>query len=211
VSDQPAGDETGDQEVDDQQCVGDHAAMEKDARFPRLTEETMTPLQREVAKEIAAGPRGEVRGPFIPLMHHPELARRIQQLGEQLRWKGKLPPALLEFAVLMTARRWSCQHEWFVHEKLAQKAGLPPAIIEAIRIRQQPKGMSAEQSAVYAFCSEAHGTGRVGDAAFQAVQKLFGRDGAVELLVISGYYSMMAMVLNTASMPLAGGAEPPLQ
>ena len=55
------------------------------SRFPKLTPEQMTSAQREVAAEIAAGPRGEVRGPFIALIHSPELARRIQSLGEYLR------------------------------------------------------------------------------------------------------------------------------
>ena len=65
------------------------------ARFPRLTPEPMSAEQREVAAEIAAGPRGEVRGPFIALLHNAPLARRMQGLGEQLRWRGKLPPKLL--------------------------------------------------------------------------------------------------------------------
>ena len=184
--------------------------MDKDARFPRLTEAAMTPLQREVAAEITAGPRGEVRGPFIPLIHHPEIARRIQALGEQLRWKGKLPPALLELAVLITARRWTCQHEWFAHEKLARQAGLPVPLIEAIRDRREPAGMTQDQAAVHAFCRAAHAN-EMSDPVFQSVKNLLGREGAIELLVLSGYYSMMAMVLNTAGMPMVGGAPPPLQ
>lgn len=182
-----------------------------DARFPRLTEETMTPAQREVATAISAGPRGEVRGPFIPLLHHPDLAAKIQQLGEQLRWKGKLPPALTELAVLVTARRWTCQHEWFVHSKLALDAGIPAAIVDAIREGREPSAMTAEQAAVYRFCKEAHATGRVGDEAFESVRAKFGREGTVELLVLCGYYSMMAMVLNTAGMPLPNGAPAPLK
>src|SRR5262245_30453400 len=101
-------------------------------RFPKLAPDEMTPLQREVAAEISAGPRGEVRGPFVALIHHPELARQLQHLGEQLRWKAKLPQALVEMAVLVTARRWTCQHEWFIHEKLARDAGLPAGVIDAI-------------------------------------------------------------------------------
>src|SRR5712691_5262785 len=93
-------------------------------RFPRLSHDEMSAAQREVAAEIAAGPRGEVRGPFIALLHHPRLARRVQQLGELLRWESKLPPQLLELAVLVIARRWTCQHEWIMHEKLARKAAL---------------------------------------------------------------------------------------
>ncbi len=179
------------------------------ARFPRLTPEAMTEAQREVAAEISASPRGEVRGPFIALMHHPELARRLQQLGEQLRWGSKLPARLVELAVLITARRWTCQHEWTMHEKLARKAGLDGAIVEAIAEGREPGRLPPEEAAVYAFCRDAHAG--VGDAAFAAVRDRFGLDGALELLALSGYYSLMAMVLNTAGLPLADNAPPPLR
>jgi len=170
----------------------------------------MTPLQREVAAEISAGPRGEVRGPFIALIHNPALARRVQQLGEQLRWGTKLPPRLLELAVLVTARRWTCQHEWYMHEKLARKAGLDTRIIDAVAHGRMPDGMPADEALVHAFCLQAHETGRVDDATFAAACERFGLDGTLELLALNGYYSMMAMVLNTAGMPLPDNAAPPL-
>jgi 4-carboxymuconolactone decarboxylase len=180
------------------------------SRFPRLTEESMTPEQREVARLIAAGPRGEVRGPFIPLLHHPGIARHLQALGEQLRWKAKLPAHLLELAVLITARRWNCQHEWFMHEPLARKAGLDGAIIDALRERRVPPA-AGDEALVFAFCEDLHAGGHVRDETFEALRSRFGLDGAVELIVLSGYYTMMAMVLNTAGMPLPGNAGPPLK
>ena len=170
----------------------------------------MTPEQREVAALISAGPRGEVRGPFIALLHNPALARHLQGLGEHLRWKGKLPSALTELAVLVTARRWTCQHEWFIHSELARKAGLADAIINAIRDDRAPT-VSGDEATVYAFCREAHANGRVSDATFDKARSAFGLDGAVELLALCGYYSLMAMVLNTAGLPLPGNAEPPLR
>ena len=179
-------------------------------RFPKLTPESMTPRQREVAAEIAAGPRGEVRGPFLALIHHPELAQRLQQLGEQLRWGAKLPPRLVELAVLVTARRWTCQHEWFIHEQLARKAGLADEIMRSISVNETPS-MDAEAAAVHAFCFEAHASGQVSDAKFEEVKNRFGLDGALELLALCGYYSLMAMVLNTAGLPLPGNAPPPLK
>ena len=169
----------------------------------------MTAEQREVAAEIAAGPRGEVRGPFIALLHNAPLARRMQGLGEQLRWRGKLPPKLLELAVLVTARHWSCQHEWYMHEKLARKAGLEPRVFDAIAQGKEPQGMSADEALVYRVCGQAHATGRIDDATFAAARERFGLDGVLELLVLNGYYSTMAMVLNTAGMPLPDGAAPP--
>ena len=180
-------------------------------RFPKLTTEQMTPAQREVAAEITAGPRGEVRGPFIAWIHHPELARRLQALGEQLRWKAKLPPQLIELAVLICARRWTCQHEWFMHEKLAREHKLDPGIIDSLSRNEKPKNFSADQAAVYDFCKDLHASGRAGDAAFEEVRSRFGLEGALELIALSGYYSLMAMVLNTAGMPLPGNAQPPLK
>ena len=180
-------------------------------RFPKLTAEQMTPAQREVAAEITAGPRGEVRGPFIAWIHHPELARRLQALGEQLRWKSTLPPQLIELAVLICARRWTCQHEWFMHEKLAREAKLAAGIIDSLASNEKPRNLSADQAAVYDFCKDLHATGRAGDAAFDAVRSRFGLEGALELVALSGYYSLMAMVLNTAGMPLPGNAQPPLK
>ena len=180
-------------------------------RFPKLAPDEMTPAQREVAAEITAGPRGEVRGPFIAWIHHPELARRLQALGEQLRWKATLPPQLIELAVLVCARRWSCQHEWFMHEKLARQAGLDSEILSSLSKGERPEKLSPEQAAVYDFCKDLHASGRAGDAAFEAVRGRFGLEGALELIALSGYYSLMAMVLNTAGMPLPGGAQPPLR
>ena len=179
-------------------------------RFPRLAPEAMTPAQREVAAEISAGPRGEVRGPFLALIHNPELARRMQALGEHLRWKNKLPLPLLELAVLLTARRWSCQHEWYMHEKLARKADLDPRLIEAVAQGREPQGMSADEALVYRACGQAHRSGRLDDATFSALRDRFGLDGVLDLLVLNGYYSAMAMVLNTAGMPLPDNAAPPL-
>jgi len=180
-------------------------------RFPKLTPEAMTGAQREVAAEIAAGPRGEVRGPFIALIHNAELARRIQQLGEHLRWKSKLPPELLEIAVLVTARRWNCQHEWYMHEKLARKANIDPRIVDAIAQGKEPPGMSPDEALVYKACQQAHESGRLDDDTFAALRGRFGLDGVLDLLALNGYYSMMAMVLNTASMPLPDNAAPPLR
>lgn len=170
----------------------------------------MTPEQRDVAAQISAGPRGEVRGPFIALLHNPALARHLQALGEHLRWKGKLPAHLTELAVLVTARRWTCQHEWYIHERLARKAGLPDALIAAIRDGQQPT-LGGDEAIVYAVCRDAHASGRVSDEHFEAAKARFGLDGALELVALCGYYSLMAMVLNTAGLPLPGNAEPPLR
>jgi 4-carboxymuconolactone decarboxylase len=179
-------------------------------RFPKLSADAYNAAQREVAAEITAGPRGEVRGPFIALIHNPELAAKLQKLGEHLRWKGKLPPKLKELAVLVTARRWICQHEWVMHSKLALENGLAKEAVDAIAANREPR-LSDEEQAVYTFCREVHATGRASDAAFAQIERRFGLDGALELIALNGYYTLMAMVLNNAGLPLPGNAQPPLK
>jgi 4-carboxymuconolactone decarboxylase len=91
----------------------------------------MTPAQKKAAAELAAGPRGGVRGPFVPLLRSPELMDRLQKVGEYLRYQGSLQTRLNEFVMLIVARQWSQQFEWFVHYPLALKA----ASIAASRTR----------------------------------------------------------------------------
>lgn len=179
-------------------------------RFPVLQPEQMTAAQADVATRIASGPRGGVRGPFVALLHNPALAERVQALGEYLRFQTRFPPPLLELAILVTARHWNCQYEWFAHEKLARKAGLDPAIIEAIAARRLPAAMQPDEALVHAFCTEVDLRGAPEEATFDAAQQRFGLDGVLDLLALCGYYSLLAMILNTARLPLPDDAPPPL-
>jgi 4-carboxymuconolactone decarboxylase len=171
----------------------------------------MTEAQRTVAEEIAAGPRGGVRGPFIALLHNPPLAQRLQSLGEYLRFQTAFSKPLTEVAILVTARHWSCQYEWVAHEKIARAAGLDPAIIAAIQEGRRPEAMSEDEQVVHDFCGEVHRDGEPGAASFAAAESRFGKAGALDLLALCGYYAMLAMVLNTAQPDLPEGMEPPLK
>lgn len=181
-------------------------------RFPALTPEQMSPRQKEIADLIAGGPRGGIRGPFIAFMHHPELANLVQQLGEHLRFKSTLPPALIELAILIAARHWTCQYEWFAHERVARTStDLPDGIIRAIQMGQIPSEMDADQRTVHDFVVGAFKYGAPNDTVHDAMAARFGRQGVLDLLATCGYYSLIAMVLNTARPALPEGTVPPLR
>jgi 4-carboxymuconolactone decarboxylase len=180
-------------------------------RLPPLAPERMTPRQREVAEAIAGGPRGGLRGPFQAWLRSPEVADRFQRVGEYVRFNSSIPAALNELAILVTAREWTAQFEWHAHHALAMKAGLPPAIAEAVARGERPEGMDADQSAVYDFATELHRERSVSDAAYAAVAERFGERGLVDLVAACGYYVAVAMTLNVARVPLPDGLPPPLQ
>jgi 4-carboxymuconolactone decarboxylase len=179
-------------------------------RFPQLTPEQMTPEQKRVAEAIMRGPRGSLSGPFNAWLRSPEVGDRLQRVGEQLRFHSSIPAALNEFAILITAREWSSQYEWYAHHPLAMKAGLPASVAEDLRLGRRPESMSEEQRIVYDFCTELHRSHVVSDATFAAAKQRFGEQGVVDLIAVSGYYVTVSMTLNTAQVGLPAGVAPPL-
>lgn len=185
--------------------------MSQQPRFAPLAAGEMSARQKQVYDAIAGGPRGGVHGPFNALLRSPGLADRAQKLGEFIRFNTSLPPPLNELAILVTARYWNAQYEWYAHAKLAVQAGLGSALISEISKGEKPKRMSAEETAVYDFCTELHEKKEVSDAAFSAVEKRFGENGVVDLIGVCGYYTLVSMVLNVDRHPLPDGIPPPLR
>jgi len=179
-------------------------------RLPRIPLEAMTEEQRAVAAQITAGPRGEVRGPFVPLLRSPGVCGPLQALGEYLRYRCPLDRRIAEMATLIAARHMSQQYEWQAHEPHALKAGLAPEVIEAIAQGRRPPVMARDEAALHDLLSEVLRTGGASDPTYAQAVEVFGEQGVVELVVIAGYYSALAMVLNVARTALPAGREPRL-
>ena len=178
-------------------------------RFPDLPKEGMTDAQKRVYEAIAGGPRGSVRGPFAALLRSPELADRVQKLGEHLRFHSTLPARLNEFAILINARFWGSKYEWYAHRPLALKGGLAESIADDVANGRRPAGMKDDEALVFDFCSVLHRQHFVDDALFTRAVSVLGEQGVVDLIGVSGYYTLVSMVLNVAEVPLPTGVASP--
>jgi 4-carboxymuconolactone decarboxylase len=170
-------------------------------RLPPLAREAMSEVQRRAADELMAGPRKGVKGPFIALLRSPELMARLQRVGEYLRFDSALSKRVSEFATLIVARAWTQQFEWFTHVPLALKAGTAQDTIDELREGRRPAAMSAEESLVHDFASELLGHQDVSDATWREAVEAFSERGAVELVALLGYFTLVSMVLNVAHTP----------
>lgn len=179
------------------------------SRLPMLPDTELTPAQQAVAEAIASGPRGGIRGPFPAMLRSPELASRVQALGEFLRFGTSLDPRLSELAICVTARQWSARYEWFAHARLARKAGVADATLDAIARRERPAGMPADEALIHDAVLELHTTRGLSDETYAKVVAAHGEHGLVELIALSGYYVMVAMTLNVADVPLPEGEPDP--
>jgi 4-carboxymuconolactone decarboxylase len=179
-------------------------------RMPPIPADKMTDAQKTAAADLIAGPRGQLFGPFIPLLRSPEFMSRLQKTGEYLRYNSKLSPRLSEFAILVTARVWTQQVEWNIHESLALKAGVKQEIIDAVRSGRRPAGMDADQEVVHDFLVELHHNRSVSDETYSRAVSKFGEQGVIDLVGVAGYYTMLAMIMNVARTPLPPGEPMPL-
>lgn len=176
-------------------------------RLGPIALEDMTPAQRAAAQSIIDGPRGAVYGPFVPLLRSPELMEYAQRMGEYLRYRSAIGVRLSELAILVTARQWNQQVEWAIHAPIAAQVGIPPSVIHAIAERRRPSDMLVDEAVVHDFCVELHEGKSVSDRLYADALALFGEHGVVDLMGIIGYYTFLAMVMNTARTAVPAGCE----
>ncbi len=181
------------------------------SRLAAIDLENMTAAQKEAHDGIASGPRGSVRGPFAALLHNPGVADAVQRMGASLRFEGTLPANLREIAILVTGRFWTAQFEWWAHARIALEVGVDEAIVNAMAQRRRPSFVKSDEAAVYEFCTELHEKHNVSDENYAWVTEQLGEAGAVELIALCGYYTIISMTLNVAQTELPDGIDPPLK
>ena len=170
-------------------------------RMPAIPSDRLTAAQERAVAEFAAA-RGEaVFGPFVPLLRSPEVMTRVRLLGDYLRFNSRLPPNLSELAILITARQWTQQYEWGLHQPIALKAGLDSEIAKAIAEGRRPENMTKDEAVVYDLCTELSVNRSVSDHTYARAVSAFGEQGVIDAVGIVGYYTTLSMVLNTARTP----------
>lgn len=168
--------------------------------------------QKQVFDQIVSGPRGTIVGPLRAALHNPSLADKWQKLGQVLRFETSFPKRLNEVAILVTARRWNSVLEWAIHARDAEKAGLEPRIIEAIRTGAVPDFADDIAAAeIYDFAVQLVQKGDTDQTGYAAIVARWGEVGVVELTAVIGYYSMVAMTLNVHQIPLPPGVPASLE
>jgi 4-carboxymuconolactone decarboxylase len=157
--------------------------------------EDLAPKDRTIYDTIQQS-RGVVGGPWLALLHSPELALRTAHLGSYVRFESTLDRRLLELAALVTARELDCKHEWAAHVNHGQKAGLSLETVRAVHQKKGPEEFPSEDAQVISYAREILYSHRASEATFQALYARLGERGLVELTATIGYYAMIACTLN---------------
>lgn len=189
----------------------DAAAIGKEPRFPQLTMDQLNDQQLPLGEKIMKISSVGLAGPYNPLLRSPVMAQRMYDLLDYLRWHSSVPTKLNEFAILIQARLWRSQVEWYAHYPLALKAGLSERIAADLKANKRPEGMQPDEAAVYDFCMELSTKHEVSDTTFNRAKELLGEQAVVDLVALSGTYVTVAMVLSAAEESVPAGKELPFK
>jgi 4-carboxymuconolactone decarboxylase len=180
-------------------------------RLPPIPADKQTEAQKKAAIEFQKERMTEVFGPFVPLSRSPQLMIDAARMGTYLRFGNTLPRALSEFAIILQARRWTQEYEWYVHAADAKTAGLPEEIIRSVAEGRRPEKMSDDQEIVYEFGRELNDEHAVSDRTYARALARFGEQRVMDLVGENGFYSLISMALNVGRTPLPAGVAPTLK
>lgn len=175
-------------------------------RVPYVSREEL-PAEKRGAYDRIAGTRGAVLNVFRALLNSPDIADAVASLGEYIRYRSPLDSAAREIAILSTAREMGSEYEWAQHEPVAREAGVRDEVIEAIRSGRAPMGIPAKEGVYAQAAKELVNQGTLSDRTFQAVEHLVGPAQTVDLIVLVGYYSMIARSIKALGVELEEGKE----
>lgn len=153
-------------------------------------------------------PEGGLAGPFNAFVHAPAIGSRMSALGSTLRTGMSLDRRLLELAIITVGARWKAEFEWWAHARMALEAGVPDAVVDAIARGEEPALEGEDDRAVHAVARQLAETGSIDDATYARARAALGDRGMVEIVSLSGYYTLISFILNAFDVPLPADATP---
>jgi 4-carboxymuconolactone decarboxylase len=178
-------------------------------RLRPLRPDELDPDQRAVYDALAdppgrvgLDPDGSLRGPFDAMLRAPRSGAALQSVGAALRYRSVLPERVRELATLQVAAHHRSDFEWYAHAPLATAAGLPAALLDAVRTGGAIEPDDPAERVAGLVVAQLLTTGDVDDDAWAGAVELLGEAGAVELTTLAGYYSLLAMQMRVLRVPL---------
>ena len=179
-------------------------------RFPPVAMEQLNDVQKRVADRVLKVSSAGLGGPYAILLRSPVLLERYLGMTDYLRFETSLPKRLNELAILIEARLWDAQYEWWAHHPIAMRAGLSPEIAEDIRNGRRPAAMQEDEAVVYDVVTELLRDRNLTDATFERAKTVLGEQPTIDLIAVAGFYVMVSSVLIAGRVGIPDGSPPPL-
>jgi nitroreductase/alkylhydroperoxidase family enzyme len=183
-------------------------------RLVPLRPDQLDAAQRRLYDAVLASPRGQggarrmvlrddgtLTGPFDAWLRSPALGEHLERVGMALRTDTVLPAPAREIAVLVVARAWSADFEWWVHGLVARGVGVPEAAIEAIGQGRRPVLEDAAWQAAHDVAAELVERRRLEPATLERARAALGERALVEVITLVGFYQLVSGLLESFHPP----------
>jgi 4-carboxymuconolactone decarboxylase len=170
-------------------------------RLLELPPEKLTAEQSAVFDQLVAG-RGRILGPYKIWIHSPTVASGMEHIGTFLNKKSSLSAREVEIGILVIAQHWDADYVRAAHIKGGKAAGLSQEIIDAILADRDPKLADPHERAVHQFATALVNRAKLSDAEFSEIEKVLGRAGVAEVLVLLGYYTAVSLGMKVHEVPI---------
>src|SRR3954463_4310167 len=152
---------------------------------PITSADQVAPADRGIAEKVIKS-RGAIQGPFTMLLHCPELAEHMVNVGGYVRFEGSLDKRVRVLAAMVVAREFETLYVWGAQTGGARRQNVPESTIDAIRANHS-RGIPPEDAQIVDFTRELIRKHRVSDATASALQARFGDEQFIELAGTIGY------------------------
>lgn len=144
---------------------------------------------------------------FATLSHHPRALTHGVALGGAFMFRSTIGDRNREIVIVRVARNARCEYEYAQHLVIAQTCGVSADECRAL-LRQEPgPGFSALERAIIDAVDELFGDDCVSDATWATLAAEWDEQQLIELVMLTGYYRMLAGFLNSAGVEIDPGLE----
>lgn len=148
----------------------------------------------------------DIAAVYRTFARHPKLYPPRQILSEYIRTKSTLSPRVREMLILRIGWRCRSAYEWAAHAPAGRRAGLTDDQIRMLA-RDGYDGWSAADAAIVRTADELFAEDTISDATWKALDDQFDERQLLDVLVTTGGYRMVSMVLNTFGVPAEPNSE----
>jgi 4-carboxymuconolactone decarboxylase len=143
-------------------------------------------------------PDGRPLNLFATLVRRPALMTRVNALGGYFTTRALLGDRARELVILRVAGTLRCEYEARHHRPAGERAGLSEAELDAAQDPSRDHDWSAEDRALLDAVDELVEHRALSDERWAALSAVLDDDRCLEVLVLTGFYAMVAGTINGA-------------
>jgi alkylhydroperoxidase family enzyme len=185
-------------------------------RLTWLAPSDLDAAQRAVYDRIVAGPRaggpfrvigphGRLEGPFNAMLVSPAVGGALQELGAAIRYRTSLRDRAREIAILTLAAERRSDFEWYAHVQVGRTVALTDTELDALRVGEGCASFRRDEDVVRRCVQALCRTADLDERLHAEAAKELGERATVELVMLVGYYDLLALSLRVWATPLPAG------